>query len=131
MRKYIYLTIILLSVNLALASNVSTSDKSYENKQISKVNNFTEPQTSYVLLSILPIELKKTHAPWGLPSFWFAFVLSAVGTYTLYGIVAAPIAVTIVYLSSKGNRQDTKRAIIGSLLGIAVGGALKYFMMNI
>lgn len=70
-------------------------------------------------------------APWGLPTFWFVFVVSAIGTYTLWGIPAGLIAVTIVYFSAKGNKKEFRRALFGWILGTILGGTLKYFIYNL
>ena len=73
----------------------------------------------------MPRDTTKTLAPGKIPSFWFAFVISAIGTYTIYGLAAGPIAVIIVYLSSSGSKKETWRAVWGCITGFVIGGAIK------
>ncbi len=148
MKTHIFIIALLLSSNLIFATNVDslfTYDEAVINEQFEEIDEleklfianpdtisyFRSEYESNELFNNLPVNIQQTFSPWNLPSFWFAFVISAVGTYTLYGIPAAPISVTIVYLSSKGDKQETKRAVIGCISGIVVGGALKYFIMNL
>jgi hypothetical protein len=68
--------------------------------------------------------ITETAEPGKIPSFWFSFVLSAIGTYTLYGAVAGPISVGIVYFSSKRDKAEVKKAFWGCLTGTLVGAGM-------
>jgi hypothetical protein len=69
-------------------------------------------------------------APGKLPSFWFAFTLSAIGTYFIYGAVAGPISVLIVYASTNKDKPETKKAIWGCLTGTIIGAGIKYAVVS-
>ncbi len=84
-----------------------------------------------VILNNTPLNPLQNLAPGILSSFWFTFVLSAIGTYTIYGIPAGPIGVTIVYFLSNGCSIETKRAIFGCIGGVIVGGAVKLLILNL
>ncbi len=149
MKKYIFIIIILLSSNLIFASNsdslfcyneLAVNEQFKEIDELEKlfianpdtISHFTSCyQTENNLFNNYPFNVQQTFAPWNLPSFWFAFVLSAVGTYSIYGIAAGPVAVTIVYLSSNGCSRETRRATIGCVGGLILGGALKYFIATL
>jgi len=70
-------------------------------------------------------------APGRFPSFWFTFALSAIGTYFIYGAVAGPIAVGIVYFNTNKDKNETKKAIWGCVTGTLLGAGIKYAMMNL
>ena len=68
--------------------------------------------------------------PGRMPTFLFTSLVSAVGTYTLYGAGAGPIAVAIVYACKHGDRREVKLAIYGCLTGAAVGGFIKWLSVK-
>lgn len=68
--------------------------------------------------------------PGRMPTFLFTSLVSAVGTYTLYGAGAGPIAVALVYAFSHGDRREVKLAIYGCLTGAAVGGLVKWLSVK-
>lgn len=68
--------------------------------------------------------------PGRMPTFLFTALVSAVGTYTLYGAGAGPIAVAIVYACKHGDRHEVKLAIYGCLTGAAVGGLAKWLSVK-
>lgn len=80
---------------------------------------------------ITPYSLSQINAPGNLSSFWFTFTLSAVGTYFIYGAVAGPISVGIVYFSTHKDREETKKAIWGCLAGTIVGAGIKLAVVNL
>jgi len=80
---------------------------------------------------ITPYTLTQITAPGNFSSFWFTFALSAVGTYFIYGAVAGPISVGIVYFSTNKDRQETKKAIWGCLAGTIVGAGIKLAVVNL
>ena len=94
---------------------------------------FRLPQYSYMLENVNP-------APWGLtaisapgnfPSFWWAFSFSIVGSYFIYGAVAGPIAVAIVYFNTDKDKAETKKAIYGCLTGTVLGLGIRYLVSNL
>ena len=74
--------------------------------------------------------LNQITAPGKIPSFWFAFIISTVGTYTLYGAGLGPTAVAIVALASKKDMEEIKKASLGCLIGTALGGGIKWLIMS-
>ena len=68
--------------------------------------------------------------PGRMPTFLFTALVSAAGTYTLYGAGAGPIAVAIVYACKHGDRHEVKLAIFGCLTGAAVGGLAKWLSVK-
>ncbi|MBR4440310.1 MAG: hypothetical protein IKS00_02050 [Bacteroidales bacterium] len=68
--------------------------------------------------------------PGRMPTFLFTALVSAAGTYTLYGAGAGPIAVAIVYACKHGDRREVKLAIFGCLTGAAVGGLAKWLSVK-
>jgi len=70
-----------------------------------------------------PLEIA---APGKLSSFWFSFVLSSIGTYSLYGVVAGPISVGIVYFSSQKDNAEVKKAFWGCITGTIISAGIKY-----
>ena len=60
-------------------------------------------------------------SPGGIPSFWWSFVLSAIGSYTLYGIGAGPVSVLIVFFASGRNKKEIRKSIWGWISGTVVG----------
>ncbi|MFN8257883.1 MAG: hypothetical protein U0W24_19455 [Bacteroidales bacterium] len=98
-------------------------DSLYENSMSINEFNFNSISLFY--------NVQETTAPGKLPSFWFTFALSAVGTYFIYGAVAGPISVGIVYFSSDKDRDETKKAIWGCLAGTLVGAGIKYLVVNL
>ena len=77
-----------------------------------------------------PLGLSNISAPGKIPSFWWAFSLSIIGSYTLYGAVAGPIAVGVVYFSTKKDKIETKKAIYGCLTGTVLGLGIRYIVSN-
>jgi hypothetical protein len=70
-------------------------------------------------------------APGKIPSFWFTFTFSAIGTYTIYGAVAGPISVGIVYFSSKKDKIERNKAIWGCVAGTLIGAGIKYAVVKL
>ncbi|MBO4372490.1 MAG: hypothetical protein J5826_06115 [Bacteroidales bacterium] len=68
--------------------------------------------------------------PGRMPTLLFTSIVSAIGTYTLYGAGAGPIAVAIVYACKHGDRREVKLAIFGCLTGAAVGGLIKWLSVK-
>ena len=76
-------------------------------------------------------EFNKTTSPGKIPSFWFTFTFSAIGTYFVYGAVAGPIATGIVYFSSDKDKTEVKKAIWGCITGTLVGAGIKYAVVHL
>jgi len=68
-----------------------------------------------------PIEIHKTHSPWGIPSFLWSFVLSAIGAFTIYGLGLGPLSVLIVYFASKKSKKEVRKSVWGWIVGTVVG----------
>ena len=77
-----------------------------------------------------PIDLKKTCVPGRIPTFPFVAVISAIGTYTLYGAGAGPVTAAIIYIATDGNRKHTRQAIWGCVTGMVVGGVVKWLSVR-
>jgi hypothetical protein len=90
------------------------------------------PAYRYLLTSTeySPFGITNISAPGKIPSFWWAFSLSIIGSYTLYGAVAGPIAVGVVYFSTEKNKEETKKAIYGCLTGTILGLGIRYIVSN-
>jgi len=69
----------------------------------------------------VPRKKNKKNYPGKIPSFWWAFVISAIGSYTIYGIAAGPISVLIVYFASKASKTEVRKAIWGWITGTITG----------
>jgi hypothetical protein len=80
---------------------------------------------------MMPLNDFEMAAPGKIPSFWFSFALSAIGTYFIYGAVAGPISVGIVYFSTDKDKTETKKAIWGCVTGTLIGAGIKYAMVNL
>ena len=77
-----------------------------------------------------PIDLKETCVPGRIPTFPFVAVISAIGTYTLYGAGAGPVTAAIIYIATDGNRKHTRQAIWGCVTGMVVGGVVKWLSVR-
>ena len=77
-----------------------------------------------------PVKLDKTCVPGRIPTFPFVAVISAVGTYTLYGAGAGPVTAAIIYIATDGNRKHTRQAIWGCITGMVVGGVAKWLSVR-
>ncbi len=77
-----------------------------------------------------PIDLKKACVPGRIPTFPFVAVISAVGTYTLYGAGAGIVTVGIIYIATNGNRRHFKHAVWGCVTGMVVGGVAKWLSVR-
>ena len=73
-----------------------------------------------------PLGITEISAPGRIPSFWWSFTISFVGSLTLYGAVAGPIAVGVVYFNTGKNKNETKKAIYGCLTGTVLGLGIRY-----
>jgi hypothetical protein len=51
-------------------------------------------------------------------------VLSAAGTYTIYGAVLGPISVLVVYFASQRNKKEVRKSLWGWITGTIVGFGL-------
>ena len=94
---------------------------------------FRLPQYNYMLENVNPAPLGFTNisAPGNIPSFWWAFSFSIVGSYFIYSAVAGPIAVAIVYFNTDKDKAETKKAIYGCLTGTVLGLGIRYLVSNL
>lgn len=95
------------------------------------LRHFPEFAYLYTFENYIPAGQTHISSPGNLPSFWVAFAMSAVGTYFIYGAVAGPISVAIVYASSKRDKRETKKAIWGCISGTLIGAGIKYAVVNL
>jgi hypothetical protein len=118
-----------------------------EFKELSKIENLVRenPFATIDELILIAPEIEKLityntipllnnyeiNAPGKFPSFWFTLIFSAVGTYTLYGAVAGPIAVGIVYFTTHKDKTETKKAIWGCVTGTLIGAGIKLVVSNL
>jgi len=65
-----------------------------------------------------------------LPSFWFPFIFGLIGTYFIYTAGLGLVAFGIVFFVKKGDKKEAKKAILGCLLGMLMGGMLKFVMLK-
>ena len=77
-----------------------------------------------------PVKIERTCVPGRIPTFPFVAVISAVGTYTLYGAGAGPVTAAIIYIATDGNRKHTRQAIWGCVTGMVVGGVVKWLSVR-
>ena len=80
--------------------------------------------------TLKPVKFEKTCVPGRIPTFPFVAVISAVGTYTLYGAGAGPVTAAIIYIATDGNRKHTRQAIWGCVTGMVVGGVAKWLSVR-
>jgi len=66
-------------------------------------------------------KIAQPHAPGKIPSFWWSFVISAIGAYTLYGLAVGPISVLVVFFASKRNKTEVNKSLWGWIAGTLVG----------
>lgn len=94
---------------------------------------FLFPQYNYFLndKEVLPFGDAQISAPGNIPSFWWAFSFSLVGSYFIYSAVAGPIAVAIVYFNTDKSKPETKKAIYGCLTGTVLGLGIRYVVSNL
>ncbi len=124
-------------------------EKKVENEfvELSKIETILNenPEASIEELTILYPEIEKMTnltgyslynnteilAPGKFPSFWFTFMFSTVGTYFIYGAVAGPISVGIVYFSAQKDKIETKKAFWGCITGTLIGAGIKLVVVNL
>lgn len=130
MKKIIILSVLVfvsLSVSAVNLSKEITSEVNI--KSFKKLN--PEPDKVHKRLSDIPVSKKnrKKNSPGNIPSFWWSFVLSAIGAYTIYAIGLGPVSVLIVYFASKKNKIEVRKAlwgwITGTILGLGIWALIK------
>ncbi|MEA2043253.1 MAG: hypothetical protein U9N85_11990 [Bacteroidota bacterium] len=75
-------------------------------------NNFWKRSKQFIQQKLLP---------GNFPSFWFSFLISAIGAYTIYGLAAGPLSVLLIYLLAKGSKSEVMKSFWGWITGTAVG----------
>ncbi len=60
--------------------------------------------------------------------FWTAFAVGAIGTFFIYGAVAGPIAVAVIYFTTDKNVESTKEAAWGCAAGTLLGAGVKWLV---
>lgn len=66
----------------------------------------------------------------GKGAFILCAVVSAVGTYSLYGIGVGPVVFAVVMLCNRHNRKVIRRALWGTITGMTLGGAVRIITLN-
>jgi hypothetical protein len=152
-RKIFLLCLVLVFTNKLLAIDINADLFTYDEAKIetefadlNKLESYLElyPETSFDELVLKFPELThslknenswfsnmEVSSPGKIPSFWFAFTLSAIGTYFIYGVVAGPISIGIVYFSSDKDKTEVKKAFWGCLTGTLLGAGIKYAMLKL
>ena len=57
----------------------------------------------------------------GFPFFLFAFIISAIGAYTIYGLAVGPLTVLIIYFIVNGRKKEVMKSFWGWIAGTLVG----------
>ncbi len=132
----IILSLILVTVKANAAfDNDPFDDLQYVENRIEKACKRSNNSLENVVLQGLEVEYcKKSQINGGVPgrmsTFWFTAIISGIGTYTLYGAGAGPVACGIIYVCTDGDREITKKAVFGCLTGAAVGGLVKWLSVQ-
>ncbi|MBN2662897.1 MAG: hypothetical protein JXR68_04545 [Bacteroidales bacterium] len=66
---------------------------------------------------------------WG--AFWIAFIIAAIGVYSIYGFAAGIVVVGITYFATNGNKKAFKKAIWGCLSGLVLGALFLILRLSI
>ena len=114
MKKYI--------VILALLFSFTTSFAEFSHSSIKKIG-YTQLSNLQYNTSVIPKQNLKQGGRWGV--FLVNFAIGAIGAYEIYGIVAGVVSAGITYFIYNGERRAFIMGIIGGLLGIAVGLAIR------
>ncbi len=61
--------------------------------------------------------------------FWIAFVVGAIGVYSIYGFAAGIIAVAVTYFATNGNKKAFVMSIWGCLAGMALGALIRFVIL--
>ena len=67
--------------------------------------------------------------PGNFPSFLFGFLITLPLAYTLYFAGLGFLTVLVVYLGTKGNKQETKKVFWGFLAGLVLGIGIRLIVM--
>ncbi len=130
--KYLFFILILLfSISYELKATEAFrgyEDEQYASRLIHKKND--TPKKSVSFFHKMKNKFKKALLPGKFPSFWFAFIVSAIGAYTIYGLVAGPLAVLLVYILAKGRKKEVMKSVWGWIAGTVTGLAL-WFLIKI
>ncbi len=114
--------LILLFSFLLFASSLSAADKFIDKEGNLPASQIEQPTSQQVSSPTpTPPEGDKKNAPGKMSSFWFTFLMAAVGTALLWGAFLGPLAVLIVYFSSGKLKVEVKKSLWGWLAGLAIG----------
>jgi len=152
MYKFIFASI-LLYINFQLSAQTLQSIDSelfqYNNEEVNqKFSNLTPIETAFFssdtlelnkLISedkqidkqLIPFSINEYCSPGSIPSFWWSFCISAVGTYTVYGIGAGPISVIVVYYASGKSKKEVRKSIWGWVTGTLTGAGAWILLKSI
>jgi hypothetical protein len=86
-----------------------------------KIDSIIGSSESKISKAELPKQISEIKSPGKIPSFLWSFVLSAAGTYTIWGTAAGPISVLVVYFASGRDRKEVHRSLWGWVTGTVFG----------
>jgi hypothetical protein len=113
MQKYLLIFVLTFASFFAKSAELAPPDSI----GISRIENLQN-------IDNLNITMIEPLAPGKIPSFWWSFVISAIGTYFMYTIALAPLSVLIVYIAAKRNKAEVNKSLWGMVAGVLVGVGL-------
>ena len=114
MKKYIVIFALLFSFSTSFAS---FTQRTVEKSSKAQITNYQHNTTT------LPNQNLKQSDRWGI--FLVNFAIGAIGAYTIYGIVAGLVSAGLTYFIYNGEKKAFVMGLIGGILGIAVGLAIR------
>lgn len=120
MKKIILFTVVFSLYFVAFGTNPEKNDSIPAINQLSAGSEISEIDNLGEVIEN-PQDENKTASPGKIPSFWWSFVLSAIGSYTIYGIGLGPLSVLIVYFSSGKDKIEVRKSIWGWISGTVAG----------
>lgn len=114
MKKYIVIFVLLFSFSTSFASFTQRTIEKSPKAQIINYQHNTP---------VIPNQNLKQGNRWGV--FLVNFAIGAIGAYKIYGIVAGLVSAGITYFIYNGEKKAFVMGLIGGILGIAVGLAIR------
>lgn len=112
-------------------SDLATLELALKSGNSDAVDSIMNQSEGKIVKAVLPENRQQTATPGKFPSFLWSFLWSAAGTYTIYGAVAGPISVLIVYLASDRDKKEVRRALWGWVTGTVVGLGLWLYIRSL
>lgn len=128
MKKLMLIFVIVFLVIFAFgAKNYRTLEvQSSTIKTSVSVNNNHHEQ---IIMPVNPFFETAQGDKWG--AFWIAFIIAAIGVYSIYGFAAGIVVVGITYFATNGNKKAFKKAIWGCLAGCVLGALFLILRLSI